>query len=86
MDRAQWIRTVRARNEERMDEIFSPIYDSQWGAVIDRTHARMVRYLLDSLPAGSRILDAACGTGKYWPMLRTAGMEIVGIDQSAGML
>ena len=31
-------------------------------------------------------LDAACGTGKYWPALLAAGLRVLGTDQSAGML
>jgi SAM-dependent methyltransferase len=31
-------------------------------------------------------LDAACGIGKYWPILLASGRAFCGIDQSQGML
>lgn len=37
-------------------------------------------------PPGGRILDAGCGTGKYWPLLLAEDRSVVGVDQSAGML
>jgi demethylmenaquinone methyltransferase/2-methoxy-6-polyprenyl-1,4-benzoquinol methylase len=38
------------------------------------------------LPAGSRVLDLACGTGDFLTMLSSAGLEPVGMDLSWGML
>ncbi len=35
---------------------------------------------------GDRILDAACGTGRYCRLFRERGAEVVGIDFSEGML
>ena len=32
------------------------------------------------------MLDAPCGTGGYFEQVRAAGRQVVGIDQSAGML
>ena len=32
------------------------------------------------------MLDAPCGTGKYFPLVAAAGHQVVGADQSAGML
>jgi SAM-dependent methyltransferase len=46
----------------------------------------MLARILDRLPPAALILDAACGTGKYWPILETSGREFVGVDQSAKML
>jgi cyclopropane fatty-acyl-phospholipid synthase-like methyltransferase len=42
--------------------------------------------LAASVPPGATILDAPCGTGKYFPVVAAAGRRVVGIDQSAGML
>jgi len=36
--------------------------------------------------AGERILDAGCGTGRHFGLLRRAGSKIFGIDFSLGML
>jgi ubiquinone/menaquinone biosynthesis C-methylase UbiE len=51
-----------------------------------RSHAAFVGRLLESCPAGGTILDAPCGTGKYFELVRASGRRVVGIDQSAGML
>jgi SAM-dependent methyltransferase len=50
------------------------------------TQREWVVRLLRRLPAGSVVLDAPCGTGKYFPLIATAGHRVVGVDQSAGML
>ena len=38
------------------------------------------------IPPGGTVLDAPCGTGKYFPLVAAAGHRVVGADQSAGML
>ena len=45
---------------------------------------RTVRSL--GLPAGSRVLDLACGTGDLCRELAAAGLRPIGVDRSAGML
>ena len=42
--------------------------------------------MIDSCPPGGAILDAPCGTGRYFDLVLAAGRTVVGIDQSAGML
>lgn len=42
--------------------------------------------LIESVPPGGSLLDAACGTAPYAGMVLDAGVGYVGIDQSAGML
>ena len=84
-DRAEWIAERRRINELRMDSLFAPGYDDHWGR-INLSHRTMLARLLDMCPSGPRILDAACGTGKYWPLLLEHGARIVGTDQSGGML
>lgn len=86
MERAAWIKERRHINEQRMDSLFAPIYDQHWGAYINPTHQRMIERFLQWLPADARVLDAACGTGKYWPLLLAEDRRVVGIDQSAAML
>ncbi len=41
---------------------------------------------LCACPAGSMIVDAPCGTGKYFTMVAAAGHRVACADQSAGML
>jgi ubiquinone/menaquinone biosynthesis C-methylase UbiE len=45
-----------------------------------------VRRLLATCPPGGTVLDAPCGTGRYFPLVAGSGRRVVGIDQSAGML
>jgi SAM-dependent methyltransferase len=86
MERAAWLQEQRRLSEERMDARWAPIYDENWGASISPSHRRFMQRFL-SLPAPRGvILDAACGTGKYWPMLIEQGHTVIGIDQSQGML
>lgn len=86
MDRGAWIRERRRINEERMDTLFAPTYDERWGGYINPTHRRMVERFLALLPPHAHLLDAACGTGKYWPLLLENGRSLLGTDQSEGML
>ena len=53
-----------------------------------RADPGLVRCLLDALavPAGSRCLDVACGTGNYTTALAEAGLQMVGVDVSRRML
>jgi SAM-dependent methyltransferase len=68
-----------------MDTLFAPTYDEEWGRV-SPSHEAFVGKLTGLTPDHALLLDAACGTGKYWPQLLAAGRRIVGIDRSAGML
>lgn len=76
----------RAVSRRRFDELHAPIYDQNWGGYINPTHAEFTADLARRLGSGARVLDAACGTGKYWPALLAAGLRVTGADQSAGML
>ncbi|PWB49787.1 MAG: hypothetical protein C3F13_18280 [Anaerolineales bacterium] len=86
MERNEWLKQRRHLSEERYDRLWAPIYDEQWGNYIGPLHQQMLTRVLNGLPAQALILDAACGTGKYWPILSASGREFVGIDQSAAML
>jgi SAM-dependent methyltransferase len=45
-----------------------------------------VTRLLATCPPRSLVLDAPCGTGRYFTLVEAAGHRVVGIDQSVGML
>ena len=45
-----------------------------------------VRRLVDTCPPDGLVLDAPCGTGRYFALVTGAGRRVVGIDQSSGML
>lgn len=70
---------------ERMDRLFAPEYDRHWGE-IGAVHGTWVDRLLALTPSGGLILDAACGTGIYWPRILAGGHRVLGIDHSGGML
>ena len=85
MDRAAWLRERRQTTEERHDAIHAFTYDDEYGEIGD-THRRFVAELVERCPPGGTVLDAACGTGKYFAMVLDAGRRVVGTDQSTGML
>jgi SAM-dependent methyltransferase len=85
MDRQAWLRERRQTTEERHDTIHAFTYDDQYGE-IGETHRRFVTELLDGCPPDGTVLDAACGTGKYFGMVLESGRRVVGTDQSTGML
>ena len=84
-DRAAWLAERRRNQVARFDRLFAATYDERWGR-IDAGHARFVERFLALCPPDGSILDAACGTGKYWTMVLDSGRRPSGIDQSAGML
>ncbi len=86
MDRPTWLKEQRRRAEERMDTLFAPIYDQNWGGYINESHRMVLDRFLNLCPPGGTILDAACGTGKYWPIVLASGRTVHGIDQSRQML
>jgi ubiquinone/menaquinone biosynthesis C-methylase UbiE len=85
MDRQAWLRERRQTAEERHDTIHAFTYDEHYGE-IGPTHRRFVTDLVEGCPPGGTVLDAACGTGKYFAMVLDAGRRVVGTDQSTGML
>jgi ubiquinone/menaquinone biosynthesis C-methylase UbiE len=85
VDREAWLRERRQTAEERHDTIHAFTYDDQYGE-IGPTHRRFVADLLERCAPGGTVLDAACGTGKYFAMVLDAGRRVVGTDQSTGML
>lgn len=85
MERAAWLGEKRRLAEERYDALFAPGYDERWGE-LPPTHRRFLERFLALCPPGGKILDAACGTGRPWPLVLERGMSLVGTDQSAEML
>jgi cyclopropane fatty-acyl-phospholipid synthase-like methyltransferase len=83
MDRAGWLAqrqaTVVAEYDAEASEYIAHDYPSE-------TQRRWVAELMARLSRGSLVLDAPCGTGKYFPLIVGAGHRVVGVDQSAGML
>jgi SAM-dependent methyltransferase len=85
MDRQAWLRERRRVAKERYDTLHAATYDQGYGE-IGPLHRRFVADLIRRCPLGGRVLDAACGTGKYFDLILEASRQVVGTDQSAGML
>ena len=63
----------------------SATYDDGYDPVTS-VHRRFVDRLIETIPEGGTLLDAPCGTGPYFGLILAAGRQVVGADQSAGML
>ena len=83
MDRAAWLAERRAAVIAQYND-GAPTYDQH--EYPSDTQRDWVARLLQRLPPNSLVLDAPCGTGKYFPQVAAAGHRVVGIDQSSGML
>jgi len=83
-DRGAWLRDLR-RVDEQQEDALAADYDAHWGE-IDDTHQVFVERLLSTLPPAGRVLDAACGTGKYFPMVLASGRWLLGVDHAGASL
>jgi SAM-dependent methyltransferase len=84
VDRQEWLRRLRRENEHQ-ENTWAPEYDALWGEIED-THREFVDRFLSMLPPGGRVLDAACGTGKYFAMVLDSGHSLLGVDHSGAYL
>jgi SAM-dependent methyltransferase len=83
MERQVWLAERRAA--------LVAAYDAEAAAYDDERHPwdmqrEWVARVLGLIPPRGVVLDAPCGTGKYFPLLAAAGHRVAGVDQSAGML
>jgi SAM-dependent methyltransferase len=81
--RRAWLDERRHAVEQQYDAE-APEYDDELYPTT--SHRRFIQRLLETCPPGGTILDAPCGTGKYFDQVVAAGRQVVGGDQSAGML
>ncbi len=65
-------------------DLWSDTYDATPNPVVGLDE-RVTPSLVEPAP-GERILDAGCGTGRYFPKLLAAQSRVVGLDFSVGML
>jgi SAM-dependent methyltransferase len=86
MNRADWIKEKRREAEERYDTRWAPLYGEKFGLYDNATHQQFIQKFLGLLTEPAAILDAACGAGRYMPMLLERNHSVFGIDQSQGML
>jgi SAM-dependent methyltransferase len=83
-DRDTWLRNLRRVNE-RQEDALADDFDADWGE-IEPTHQAFVERFLSTLPTGGRVLDAACATGKYFPMVLASGRWLLGVDHAGAYL
>ena len=83
-DRGAWLRNLRRVNEQQEDALAGD-FDPNWGE-IEPTHQAFVERFLSRLPPAGRVLDAACGTGKYFPMVLASGRGLLGVDHAGAYL
>jgi ubiquinone/menaquinone biosynthesis C-methylase UbiE len=83
VDRSSWL-------AERRDAVVAS-YDADASTYDENeyptgTQREWVARLLQLCPPDGVVLDAPCGTGRYFSMVAAAGHRIAGVDRSAGML
>ena len=83
-NRQEWLRNLRWENEQQ-ENALALEYDALWGEIED-THRAFVDRFLSMLPADGRVLDAACGTGKYFAMVLDSGRSLLGVDHAGTYL
>ncbi|HEX5188037.1 MAG TPA: class I SAM-dependent methyltransferase [Streptosporangiaceae bacterium] len=83
MDRETWLAERRAAVEADYDAEAPAYGDDAYPADVQR---EWVGRVLGLVPPGGTVLDAPCGTGRYFAQITGAGVVVVGADQSAGML
>lgn len=79
-DRTSWLLQLRRENEEQ-EATLADGFDARWGE-IEPTHRAWVERFLSMLPPKGRVLDAACGTGKYVGMVLDSGRSVLGVDHT----
>jgi SAM-dependent methyltransferase len=84
VDREAWLLSLRRVNEQQEDTL-APEFDARWGRIED-THRAFVGTFLSRLPPDGSVLDAACGTGKYFEMVLDAGRSVLGVDHAGAYL
>jgi SAM-dependent methyltransferase len=83
-DRGAWLRDLRRVNE-RQEDALADDFDALYGE-IEPTHQAFIQRLLSRLPPDGRVLDAACGTGKYFPAVLASGRRLLGVDHAGAYL
>jgi SAM-dependent methyltransferase len=83
MDRQTWLDMRQAAVVTAYDAD-APTYGDD--AYPNDSQREFVARLLEACPPSGLVLDAPCGTGRYFAQVADAGRRVVGIDPSAGML
>ena len=64
------------------DRIFARLYDP-WSASVTED---VEFYVEEALSSGGPVVELACGTGRISVPIAKAGIPLIGVDASAGML
>lgn len=83
MDRQVWLAERRAAVVAAYDAGAADYDEHEYPSDMQR---EWVKRALGLIRPGGIVLDAPCGTGKYFPLVATAGHQVAGVDASAGML
>jgi SAM-dependent methyltransferase len=83
MDRQAWLTQRRAAVIAVYDAEAATYDDNLYPADMQQ---EWVTRVLRLIPSGGAVLDAPCGTGRYFSLIAGAGMRVTGVDQSSGML
>jgi SAM-dependent methyltransferase len=68
-------------------DLVAPIYDSHWGRGFFSSVSRLFRrHIEPRVPAGGRVLDLCCGSGRFAGYMGQAGYRVTGVDSSAALL
>ena len=84
MDRRAWLEERRAAVELDYTSD-APDYETGNYPISD-THRAFVGRVVEACPPDGLVLDAPCGTGRYFELVAAHGRHVVGADQSAGMV
>ena len=71
---------------DEVAETYDDVRFSGGGQLIDRREKEAVLSAIGPIDEGHRVLEVACGTGRFTTMLADQGADIVGIDISREML
>jgi len=80
---------VKGQDWYQADEVAEEYDDVRFtggGALIDRREKEAVLSALGPMDEGHRVLEVACGTGRFTTMLADQGADIIGLDISREML
>ncbi len=80
---------VKGQDWYQADEVAEEYDDVRFtggGALIDRREKEAVLSALGPIDEGHRVLEVACGTGRFTTMLADQGADIIGLDISREML
>jgi len=83
-DRGAWLWDLRRVNERQEDALVDD-FDALYGE-IEPAHQTFIERFLSGLPPDGRVLDAACGTGKYFPLVLASGRRLLGVDHAGAYL